>query len=179
MHNDFSHDYFRKTGKQLSGLKKYKYLMRDHGLRYMYYHRKVISSNKNSFVYKMLRRNLLKKYGLEILSTKIGQGLYVGHAFNITVNPDAVIGKNCNIHKGVTIGQENRGKRKGTPTIGDHVWIGANASIVGKIFIGDNVLIAPNSYVNFDVPSDSVVIGNPAKIIKNIKATEGYINNAT
>lgn len=116
---------------------------------------------------------------MEILSTKIGQGLYVGHAFNITVNPDAVIGKNCNIHKGVTIGQENRGKRKGTPTIGDHVWIGVNASIVGKIFIGDNVLIAPNSYVNFDVPSDSVVIGNPAKIIKNIKATEGYIKNAT
>lgn len=51
--------------------------------------------------------------------------------------------ENCNIHKGVTIGQENRGKRKGTPVIGDEVWIGINATIVGKISIGSDVLIAP------------------------------------
>lgn len=52
---------------------------------------------------------------------EIGPGLYIGHPIGITVNRDAKIGKNCNIHKGVTIGQENRGKRKGTPTIGDNV----------------------------------------------------------
>ena len=50
-------------------------------------------------------------------ATKIGEGLYIGHPFAITINPGAVIGKNCNIHKGVTIGQENRGRRKGTPVI--------------------------------------------------------------
>lgn len=44
--------------------------------------------------------------------------------------------------------QENRGVRQGTPVIGDCVWIGVNATIVGKIIIGDNVLIAPNSYAN-------------------------------
>ena len=76
------------------------------------------------------------------------------------------------------IGQENRGKRKGTPIIGNEVWIGANAVIVGKINIGNNVLIAPLSYVNFDIPSNSIVIGNPAKIIPRENATEGYIENA-
>lgn len=50
-----------------------------------------------------------------------------------------VIGSNCNIHKGVTIDQENRGLRKGVPTIGDCVWIVGNATIVGKITIGDDV----------------------------------------
>lgn len=55
---------------------------------------------------------------------------------------------NCNIHKGVTIGQENRGKRQGTPIIGDNVWIGMNVTIVGNIKIGNDVLIAPNTYLN-------------------------------
>ena len=109
--------------------------------------------------------------------TKVSGGLYIGHPYNITINPNAVIGKNVNIHKGVTIGQENRGKRKGCPTISDNVWIGINATIVGNIKIGTDVLIAPNAYVNFDVPDHSIVIGNPG-IIKNVKfATKDYINN--
>ena len=62
--------------------------------------------------------------------------------------------------------------------IEDDVWIGANAVIVGKINIGSNVLIAPLSYVNIDIPSNSIVMGNPAKIIPRENATEGYIENA-
>lgn len=53
--------------------------------------------------------------------TEIGGGLYMGHPYCITINRRAVLGKNINIHKGVTIGQENRGKRKGVPTIGNNV----------------------------------------------------------
>ena len=68
--------------------------------------------------------------------------------------------------------------KKAPVVIGDNVWIGANAVIVGKINIGNNVLIAPLSYVNFDIPSNSIVIGNPAKIIPRENATEGYIENA-
>lgn len=88
--------------------------------------------------------------------------MYFGHAYCITINPKAVLGKNINLHKGVTIGQENRGKRKGTPVIGDNVWIGVNATIVGAIKIGNDVLIAPNTYVNCDVPDHSIVFGNRA-----------------
>lgn len=94
----------------------------------------------------------------------------------ITINPKTVIGKNVNIHKGATIGQENRGSRKGAPTIGDDVWIGINAMIVGNVTIGNDVLIAPLAYVNFDVPDHSVVLGNPGRIIHKDDATEGYIN---
>lgn len=127
---------------------------------------------------KIILRRYRLKYGLEISSaTSIGKGLYLGHAYNITINPNAVIGDWCNIHKGVVIGQENRGKRKGVPHIGNKVWIGINAAIEGNITIGDDVLIAPNSYVNCNIPSHSIVFGNPCIIKHRDNATEGYINN--
>ena len=83
--------------------------------------------------------------------------MYIGHPFNITINREATLGENCNIHKGVTIGSEARGSRKGVPTIGSKVWI------------------APNSFVNCDVPDNSIVIGNPCRIIHNPEATKNYI----
>ena len=104
-------------------------------------------------------------------------GIYIGHAYNITINCRAKIGRNCNIHKGVVIGQVNRGPRKGYPTIGDRVWIGIISAIVGKVTIGDDVLIAPNSFVNVDIPSHSVVFGNPCIVKHRDWATEGYVNN--
>ena len=110
-------------------------------------------------------------------NNQIGGGIYIGHAYNITINSRAKIGCNCNIHKGAVIGQANRGKRKGYPTIGDRVYIGINSVIVGKITIGDDVLIAPNSFVNVDIPSHSVVFGNPCVIKHRDWATEGYVNN--
>lgn len=128
-------------------------------------------------MWRFLRKKMQAHYGLEIPGqATIGEGFYIGHAYGITVNPDAVIGRNCNIHKGVTIGQENRGKRKGALVLGDCVWLGVNSTVVGAVTIGDDVLIAPNSYVNCDVPSHSIVIGNPCRIIPRDNATEGYVN---
>lgn len=56
------------------------------------------------------------------------------------------------------------------------MWIGINAVIVGKVNIGNDVLIAPNSYVNCDVPDHSIVFGNPCIIKYRDNATEGYVN---
>lgn len=129
-------------------------------------------------LYKVLFRLWANRRGLEITANnQIGGGIYLGHASNITINQNAKIGRNCNIHKGVVIGQVNRGKRKGYPTIGDRVWIGINSAIVGKVTIGDDVLIAPNSFVNVDIPSHSIVFGNPCIIKHRDWATEGYVNN--
>ena len=151
-----------------------------YSLRFLRVLRTAQSSNNKivKLICKALLKHYRERYGLEILpKTRIGKGLYLGHAFNITINPNAVVGDNCNIHKGVVIGQINRGNKKGTPTIGNKVWIGINAAIVGKITIGDDVLIAPNAYVNVDVPSHSVVFGNPCIIKHRDNATEFYINN--
>lgn len=129
-------------------------------------------------IYKVIYKVLARIDHIEIaVDAAIGAGLYIGHPYCITINPKVVMGRNVNIHKGVTIGQENRGQRKGVPTIGDCVWIGINATIVGKITIGEDVLIAPNSYVNCDISAHSVVYGNPCVIKHRENATEGYINH--
>lgn len=108
---------------------------------------------------------------------KIGNGLYIGHLGRIIIHPEAVLGNNINLSTGITIGQANRGPKKGVPTIGNNVWIGTNAVIVGNITIGDDVMIAPNSFVNMDIPAHSVVIGNPATIHPRDNATQGYLNH--
>ena len=143
--------------------------------RYAQYYR------NNYIIFRYYKAKLFflgRRYFIQIpWNTKIGRGFYVGHMGSIIVNPNAIIGDNVNVAPGMVIGQTNRGSQKGYPTIGNCVWIGANAVIVGNIHIGDDVLIAPNSYVNFDVPNHSVVIGNPAQIIPKENATEGYINH--
>lgn len=173
MKGSFLADYIRITGEnKISFWGFIKNFIKLHQVRYLYFFR-----NKSTKISKILLKRFKLKYGLEIYSNEIGPGLYIGHAFNITINEQATLGKNCNIHKGVTIGQENRGIRKGAPTIGNQVWIGVNSTIVGNIKIGDNVLIAPNSYVNCDVPSNSIVFGNPCIIKHKDNATESYIKN--
>lgn len=127
--------------------------------------------------YSFLFYHACKKFHIEWhLKCLVGEGLYFGHPYGITINPQSIIGRNVNIHKGVTIGQENRGKRKGAPTIHDNVWLGVNSTIVGRVTIGSDVLIAPNSYVNCDVPDHSIVFGNPCIIKPCMNATENYIN---
>lgn len=173
-------DLFRYAGT--SNIKTFvRQMMVSPGFKYTYALRKcqyyTKKNNPNYYFYRYLLRKYKYKFGYEIPDgVKVGKGFFINHLGGILINPEAVIGDNVNITKGLTIGQTNRGKNKGVPTIGNSVWIGANATIVGKITIGDNVLIAPNSYVHSDVPSNSIVTGNPAEIIANEKATEGYIN---
>lgn len=149
-------------------------------VRWIITYRKAAFHSKKSIrgiIYRIQLRRLSHRTMIQIpTSTEIGKGLYIGHCGRIIINPEVKLGNNVNIATGVTIGATNRGERKGAPIIGNQVWIGTNAVIVGKITIGDDVLIAPNAYVNFDVPSHSIVIGNPAVIHKAENACENYIN---
>ena len=118
------------------------------------------------------------KYGYQIpRGVTIGKGLRISHFGGLVVNQTAILGSNCYLSHGVTIGQTARGGNKGVPVISNNVWIGPGAVVVGGISIGTNVLIAPNAYVNEDVPPNSIVIGNPSKIVNKLNATEGYITN--
>lgn len=172
-------DYFRKTGKY-----KKVYLWNvffDPGLKFLYWFRKAQNSSDKSplgIFYRIILRRYQIKYGFQISAkTQIDGGLYLGHWGTVVVNPKVKIGKNCNLAHGVTIGQTNRGENTGVPQIGNNVWIGTNAVIVGGITIGNNVLIAPNSYVNQNIEDDSIVFGNPISIKKSENATDGYLNN--
>lgn len=170
MNEKFLCDYYRMTGKKWNFVRGGVIMLLRYDIRYLYLIRRRKTKFRTLFAIRAAR-----KYGLEILSDNIGPGLYIGHAHNINVNPDTIIGKNCNLNKGCTLGRENRGIREGAPVLGDNVWIGTNSIVVGNVHIGNDVLIAPNAYVNFDVPDHSIVLGNPGRIIKKENATDSYI----
>ncbi len=107
-------------------------------------------------------------------SSKIGHSFYIGHFGGIIINANAIIGNNCNISQGVTIGVSGRGEKRGTPILGNEVYIGANAVVTGKITIGNNVLIGACTLVNDSIPEDSVISGVPAVIVSQ-KGSKGYI----
>ena len=128
--------------------------------------------------YKTKMKILENKTGFSFeYNRTIGDGLIIGHWGKIVINEAVQFGSRLFITHGVTIGRDIRGKRAGAPTFGDSVCIRANSTVVGKINIGNDVLIAPNTFVNFDVPDHSVVVGNPASIHHRENATEGHIPN--
>lgn len=107
-------------------------------------------------------------------SCSIGHSFYIGHFGGIIINSNAIIGNNCNISQGVTIGVSGRGNKRGVPVLDDNIYIGANAVLAGNIKIGSNCTIAANSLVIESIEKNSTVIGVPAKIINNL-GSKGYI----
>ena len=178
MNKEFSKDLYRYYGEK--GETFAKRLLRPVELRYIALFRKANTARiKPLKLYYTVKLKLLSyKTHIQIPArTQIGEGFYIGHSGRVIINPEAIIGKNVNVATGVTIGYENRGERKGAPTIEGNCWIGTNSVIVGNVTIGEDVLIAPLTFVNFDVPAHSIVIGNPAKIIHKENATKDYVEN--
>ncbi len=123
----------------------------------------------------LVHRHLSYKFGISIpIGVKIGAGFYIGHYGNIVISGDAVLGRNCNISQGVTIGQANRGKYKGTPIIGDEVYMATGAKIIGGIKVGNNTLISANALVTKNIDDNAVCVGVPAQIISH-NGNVGYI----
>jgi putative colanic acid biosynthesis acetyltransferase WcaB len=109
--------------------------------------------------------------GCEIpVSTIIGSGLIIHHGRCLVLNKNVVIGDNVTLKHSTTIGNKEglNGEDLGSPTIGDNVTIGPNTVIIGPIKIGDNAVIGAGSVVVKDVEKNSVVAGNPAKLIKRL-----------
>ena len=105
-------------------------------------------------------------------SVKIGRGTVFGHGgIGVVIHQRSVIGENCTLCQGITIG--GKSKKHAVPVIGNRVYIGAGARILGPITIGNNVVIGPNAVVLADIPDNCAVGGIPAKILRsNIKYDE-------
>ena len=99
-------------------------------------------------------------------STDIGPGLYIAHIGNIVVHHNVKVGEKLRISHGVTIGQKGEGYDDSVPIIGDKVYIGAGAKVLGGIKIGDGVWIGANAVVINDLPKNVTAVGIPAKITK-------------
>jgi serine O-acetyltransferase len=100
---------------------------------------------------------------------EIGPGLLIAHAGGITLHPEVVIGKNCDLAHRVTMGTRGVGGI-GVPIVGDGVFIGTGAVLIGPIIVGDGARIGANSMVNQDVPEYSTVMGVPAQVVSQRQA---------
>ena len=180
LNNEIKCDLYRYTGS-INFLNFLKIYLQTPAFRYLYFYRRTNNLKRYSFLwyyYSIILKSLSFKYGIQIPSTtKIGLGFYIGHFGTIVINEKSIIGDNCNIAHNVTIGEISIGTKRGCPKICNSVWIGTGSVIVGNVTIGDNVIIAPNSYVNFTVPTNCIVIGNPAKIVSNTNFINDYILN--
>lgn len=115
------------------------------------------------------------KFGAAIShATKIGRGLYIGHIRNIVISGPTVIGDNCNLSHNVTIGMANRGARQGTAIIGNNVYIGPGAKIIGAVRIGNHAAIGANCVVTKDVPDGAVMVGVPGRVI-SFEGSKDYV----
>ncbi|MCS6888869.1 MAG: serine acetyltransferase [Chloroflexus sp.] len=110
-----------------------------------------------------VQRRLYRRYGLEIVvGADIGGGLYIAHPVGTVIAPQR-IGRNCTIVAAVTIGMRNEWE---FPVIGDEVFIGAGARVLGGITVGDRARIGANAVVTRDVPAGATVVGIPARVVK-------------
>lgn len=121
-------------------------------------------------VYRLAYLLITFLWGIELRRTaKIGPGFYIGHFGGIIVSGKAVIGANCTLMQGVTIGLSGHGERGGVPEIGDDVFIGPGAKLFGKIRVGNNVKIGANTVIHRDVPDNAIVALNPGFQIMSFK----------
>lgn len=127
-----------------------------------------------SFLMPILRalHILISRFFIEIITgiwiapkARIGPGLYIGHWGGVLVGSHVVMGSNCNLSPGITIGRSSRGDTKGNPVIGDRVYIATGAKVFGKIEIGNDVAIGANAVVTKSLPERAVAVGIPARVV--------------
>lgn len=129
--------------------------------KYEYYH------NKGSllrFWYRFYNRRLGLKYNLAIPINTVGYGLYLPHLEGGIIINCKSMGCNCKVNSGVVVGSKHDNSQ--IAIIGDNVELAVGCKVIGQVCIGDNAVVAPNAVVVKDVPSNAIVAGVPAKVIK-------------
>lgn len=104
-------------------------------------------------------------------AAQLGPGFVLVHSTGVVVGPGAVVGRNCRMHQGATLGDPGldwRGDKAGYPTLGDHVILGAHAVVLGPCHIGDGAVIGANTTVTQDVAPNDVVAGSPAQVVRTL-----------
>ena len=163
-----------------AGLRAYRLVP---GFRFMFWLRLAAMTRASGGLWKLahlgarlMHKRLRLRFGISIpYTTRIGPGFYIGHWGGIVVNEAVLIGRNCNISQGVTIGQLNRGARRGVPVIGDAVYIGPGAAILGAVTVGSGCAIGANAVVSRDLCRNAVAVGVPARVISTA-GSAGYVD---
>jgi len=130
-------------------------------------------NKKMFFIARYISQRARRITGVEIHpAAVIGNGVFIDHGMGVVIGETTVIGDNCTIYQGVTLGGTGKDKGKRHPTIGNNVVIGSGAKVLGPFRVGDNSKIAANAVVLSEVPDNCTVVGVPGRIVKknNIKS---------
>ena len=123
---------------------------------------------KRFLIARLISEKAKRKTGIEIHpGATIGKNLFIDHGMGVVIGETCIIGDNVTIFHGVTLGGTGKEKGKRHPTIGNNVFIGSGAKILGNITIGNNVKIGANSVILESIPDNVTVVGIPGKIIKH------------
>ena len=139
------------------------------GFHILVYHRIAhwLYEHGHFFLARWVSQHGRHKTGIEIHpGARIGRCLFIDHGMGIVFGETTVIGDNCTIYHGVTLGGTGKDKGKRHPTLGDNVMVGAGAKVLGPINIGNNVKVAANAVVLKDIPDNCTAVGVPARIAR-------------
>ena len=105
--------------------------------------------------------------GIEIHpGAQLGKGILIDHGTGVVIGETAVVGDDCTIYQGVTLGGTGKEKGKRHPTLGNHVMVGSGAKILGPFKVGDHAKVASNAVVLEEVPPNATAVGVPARIVR-------------
>ena len=111
--------------------------------------------------------------GIEIHpGAQIGRRFFIDHGMGVVIGETTIIGDDCLLYQGVTLGGTGKDRGKRHPTLGNHVVVGTGAKVLGNITVGDNSKVGAGSVVIHDVPAHSTVVGIPGRVVRRSGCTE-------
>lgn len=126
-----------------------------------------LHQHKKYFAARLVSQGARFLTGIEIHpGATIGEGLFIDHGSGVVIGETAIIGDNCTLYQGVTLGGTGKETGKRHPTLGDGVLVGAGAKLLGNFTVGDNAKIAAGAVVLGDVPADTTAVGIPARVVR-------------
>lgn len=135
--------------------------MIDHRIAHWFY------KHKCFFIARSISQRSRKRTGIEIHpGAQIGKRLVIDHGMGIVIGETTIIGDDCLLYQGVTLGGSGKEKGKRHPTLGNNVLVGAGAKVLGSFTIGDNARIAANAVVLNEIPANATAVGVPARVVR-------------
>ncbi len=119
------------------------------------------------YIARSISQRSRKRTGIEIHpGATIGKRLVIDHGMGIVIGETAIVGDDCLLYQGVTLGGSGKEKGKRHPTLGNNVLVGAGAKVLGSFTVGDNARIAANAVVLNEIPANATAVGVPAKVVR-------------